>query len=411
MRSRMSRERKGFTRMKKEANVIRKAVQVLGTILSITLLVGFFCIQANAASTKEYKHFTYRYNNTYQGIELLKYKGSSTKVTIPDKIDGKVVKVIGKECFKNKKKLDMVKIPDTVTRIEHYAFYACKSIKQMTLPKNLTYIGGAAFGYCRSLKSIKVPSKVTDIGYEAFYMCNSLESVNLPDNLKTIARDTFSYCYALKSIHFPKKLTNIGSMAFCDCTSLKKVKIPAAVRSIDAWGFDGCSKLASFEFTSKSKLQKLGIGVFGYTAVESIELPASMKKLTRNIFENSNIRKIAFKKGSQIKTIHTHAFDDNRFLHEVEIPENVTTIGKRIFKISFMDPYMDEDGNDYWPEEYALIDKIHIKGGKITKMADDAFKGISDTTVITVPEKYLEKYQKMFTKMSWYKDTMQIVAE
>ena len=51
-----------------------------------------------------------------------------------------------------------------------------------------------------ALKNIVIPDSVTTIGEYAFYACTSLESVSLPANLKTLGASAFSRCLSLEGM-------------------------------------------------------------------------------------------------------------------------------------------------------------------------------------------------------------------
>jgi len=59
-------------------------------------------------------------------------------------------------------------IPDSLTSIGDYSFYACSSLTNITIPNNVTSIGVGAFSSCTSLTSITIPDSVTSIGGKAF---------------------------------------------------------------------------------------------------------------------------------------------------------------------------------------------------------------------------------------------------
>ncbi len=61
-------------------------------------------------------------------------------------------------------------MPDTVTTIEHGAFWGSE-LTTVFLPDGLTTIEGNAFRYCEKLVAIRIPASVTALGKEAF--CNS----------------------------------------------------------------------------------------------------------------------------------------------------------------------------------------------------------------------------------------------
>lgn len=111
--------------------------------------------------TKTFGDFEYE---DFDGeIEICKYTGSDSEVTIPSKIDNKPVTFIGERAFYQCKRLTSVTIPNSITSIGDYAFYGCTHLTSVTIPHTVTSIGESAFDGCTHLKSITIPRSVTKI--------------------------------------------------------------------------------------------------------------------------------------------------------------------------------------------------------------------------------------------------------
>lgn len=120
------------------------------------------------------------------------------------------------------RKMEIVEayISDSVTSIGRWAFEACNSLANITIPDSVKVIGAYAFHGCVSLKHITIPDSVTEIGEAAFMSCNSLESIILPYGIKEIRQETFSECTSLTSIVIPNSVTEIDEDVFRGCNSL-----------------------------------------------------------------------------------------------------------------------------------------------------------------------------------------------
>ncbi|MFQ9800581.1 MAG: leucine-rich repeat domain-containing protein [Clostridia bacterium] len=61
------------------------------------------------------------------------------------------VTAVGEYAFQyNKAKV--ITLPDTITRIEAYAFDHCEKAESINIPSSVTYIGRAAFNTCTALE-------------------------------------------------------------------------------------------------------------------------------------------------------------------------------------------------------------------------------------------------------------------
>lgn len=86
-----------------------------------------------------------------------------------------------------------VKLPESVVRIDDYAFYGSESIKNVTLPQTLTYIGKAAFEGT-GITKVVLPERLTDIAEKMFLECRKLESIYIPKAVQTIGKEAFKDC-------------------------------------------------------------------------------------------------------------------------------------------------------------------------------------------------------------------------
>lgn len=138
-------------------------------------------------------------------------KKNAVSVTIPNavKLKGKTYKVIsvGKNAFRNSKKLKTIKIGKNVKTIGKNAFLGCKMLTNVTIGRNVTMIGANAFSKCSALTIVSIPSKVKKIGTKAFYQCKNLQYIHVKTNkltLKNIGKDAFSGGYNMPRVKTDK---------------------------------------------------------------------------------------------------------------------------------------------------------------------------------------------------------------
>lgn len=188
--------------------------------------------------------YDYEYLQLNDGIQITKYNGANSTVTVPDEIDGKTVVGIGDWAFAGLNVTE-VTLPDTVISIGWGAFSESASLKKVTLPDKLTEIQKFAFSNCTALTYIEIPDGVTSIGYGAFSECGGLKAATLPAALKRIEFCGFSGCSALESIRIPDGVTEIEYSAFFRCSALSRITIPASVTKIGEGVFEECDKLTA----------------------------------------------------------------------------------------------------------------------------------------------------------------------
>ena len=130
----------------------------------------------------------------------------------------------------------------TVTKIATWAFNACNTLTEVTLPNTVDEIGYQAFFKCSNLTNVTIPEGVTKIGQTAFYGCSQLTSITIPSTITNM--DTaFSGNTALSHVTLTNGISNISSMAFKGCTGLTEIKVPESVGQIGPNAFNGCTNL------------------------------------------------------------------------------------------------------------------------------------------------------------------------
>lgn len=104
-------------------------------------------------------------------------------------------------------------IPSTVTTIGNRAFYMCSGLTEIEIPDSVTKIEDYAFA-SSGLTSIVIPNSVTSIAGFAFNECSKLASATLSANITTIKAGTFTNCIKLTTITIPAKVKKIEKSTF-----------------------------------------------------------------------------------------------------------------------------------------------------------------------------------------------------
>ena len=321
---------------------MKRVKRLTAVILSALMMTSAFSALPVSAATIEsdtsvvsadetFKSGDYEYSLLNGGtVNITKYIGSDSDVTIPAVIDGKKVTSIGNNAFYGCSSLSSINIPDSVTSIGYRTFYGCSSLTSINIPDSVTSIDWDAFSNCTSLTSVNIPNSVTSIGYSAFDGCSSLTSISIPDGVTSIGNWTFGGCSNLTSINIPDSVTSIGVAAFRDCTSLTSITIPDSVTSIGYSAFEGCSSLTSINIPDS--VTSIGGGAFnGCRNLTSISIPDGVTSIGNSAFEGcTSLTSISIPDG--VTSIGESAFRDCSSLTSINIPDGVTSIGYSAFE-------------------------------------------------------------------------------
>ncbi|MBR2451115.1 MAG: leucine-rich repeat protein [Paludibacteraceae bacterium] len=217
-------------------------------------------------------------------------------------------------------------IPNSIDSLLEYAFEGCASLTSIVIPNAVNYIGADAFSGCKSLHSIIIPSSITNIRHNAFYNCPSLKSFTFPENYNG---DTF---------------------IFGKCSS-STVELPHTIywNTIEYQKEFYEYQPGSYSFTTSG----LGGAVYKYYSSTSNWL-----------YKPTNIKCIVF--GDKVKTIPNYICAYLQEITEINIPNNVISIGNYAFF------------------QCTALNSIII-GNNVNKIGEHAFSGCSKLTSITIP--------------------------
>lgn len=124
-----------------------------------------------------------------------------------------------------------VVIPDDVTSIGSYAFYACLNLTNITLPQGLTEIKAAALSECRNLNDVNLPSTCTTFGDSCFYNCEKITRMVIPSGTTIIPYQMLYSCNALKTVIFPDTVIEVKNRVLSYCP-LELVDFGSGVQTI-----------------------------------------------------------------------------------------------------------------------------------------------------------------------------------
>ena len=269
--------------------------------------------------------------------------------------------------YLNGEKVENLIIPASITKINDYSFYKCKSIQSVSL-NNVTSTGDYAFAGCSNIEKIVIPDVFTLLGKYSFSGCSNLADIVLPNGITSISEYAFSDCSSLSDVVIPDSVTSIGAGAFSGCSRFESVLIPDSVVSIGIGAFYGCSNIEEITLPFVGS----GIGSYGSSSVfgfifdykmltNSNEsgatyqyseydyrfsryyyyyyyIPDSLKKVTltkTSVIENNSFMNckniVSIIIPDSVTRIGEYAFCDCTSLTSIEIPNNLCSIGNSAF--------------------------------------------------------------------------------
>lgn len=233
--------------------------------------------------------------------------------------------------------IGQLSIPESVTRIENYAFENCEGFTgSLQIPNSVNFIGEAAFFGCTGLEGDLTIGTSVDTIYVAAFSNTSFTSLNynavncqiydnalsncplltklyIGDEVESLSNRSFMDCTNLTGILvLPNSLKSIGDQAFYNCYGLEGVVMSNAIESIGAEAFRNCGGLRG-ELTLPETLQSVGNYAF-----------ASCDELTNINYNAINC--------TTMGNAQSPVFYDCASMAHIGIGENVESIPNYAFK-------------------------------------------------------------------------------
>lgn len=287
---------------------------------------------------------------------------------IPERIwDKYEINSICNEAFFGCKKLRKLIMPKSITIIDEKAFAECENLSEIVANGNWKSVGKEAFLDTQLYKNesnwtegalyinkylIKVKPEVSGdfvvldgtvgIADEAFWGCKELTSVYIPDSVKYIGSSIFVDCSNVSNIRMPEEVESIGNSLFWHCINLTQIKMPIGTKKIKN-EFYACSKLGNIEIPDN--VESISYRAFNGTPYEN------NGKWENNIFEYKNY---LLRVSSKYK---------DKFV----VPDRLTVICEDAF---------------WWCENITEI----VISKSVTRIEDSAFINCVALTEIIIPE-------------------------
>lgn len=402
----------------------------------------------------------YSYIETDNGITIVKCEDyKSAQINIPSNILGQKVTAIGEFAFSPIIKIgdskddlilgDMqysftkIIVPDSVKKIDRYAFAQNSSLEEAVLPESLISLSYGAFYNCPNLSKANIPNGINVLEDNVFEKC-SLDGVNVPENVSLICGsvfgispdtdvsdivipDTVEYMgsgvftdYSLKEFKLPQNLKvlegtfenqaelgtvvfdediiKIGKNTFSQCDSLEEITMPQSVTELGSEAFYGCDKLN--KVTVSPSVNVMSEAVFAdCISLDRVIWRAENKKILKDAFKNCPLRSFDF---SNSNGIGAGAFKESKIekvkVGEGQENEESQTIGAMSFMSCDMLETVALGGNvsEIGSQAFADCENLEtvIIADSVSKIAPDAFEDSDNVTIYCLEDSYAEGYAR-----------------
>ena len=260
-------------------------------------------------------------------------------------------KIIESYAFKNREELKSIVIPKSVEVIEHRAFSGCKGLKSIVIPDSVTTIEAWVFEKCISLSEIVIPASVTKLGDVHFCLggCTNLTKIVVAEGnpkydsrgdcnaiIETESNELVAGC---ATTVIPDSVTSIRQWAFHNCDQLETIAIPASVKKLSRDCFTGCPYLKNITIAEGNEVYdsrnncnaiiRTEDNVLIVGGTETV-IPDSVTEIGPFAFDHrAGLKKIVIP--DSVTKIGDLAFNECSGLTDIVIPASVTTLGDGAF--------------------------------------------------------------------------------
>lgn len=281
---------------------------------------------------------------------LVNYKGTDETLTIPEKVKGKKVTILG----------DGENELQTDTGYESFEEGSgqANNICKLVLPKTLTRIRKNAFSYMSGLEEVRVQEGSREFSSKDGVLFNGdgttlvyfpqgkinpytgedkSTDYQVPEGTKVIAAEAFAHTYDLTEVKLPDSLEAIEESAFNDCYSLISIHGGDQISSLGASAFYSCSSLK--EVPVFNKLKEIPKEAFSGTALKEVVIGDQVTKIGENAFSGMDFL-THITMGKKVEIIGPYAFwynysstDETRppDVDDLELPASLKEIGRNSF--------------------------------------------------------------------------------
>ena len=197
-------------------------------------------------------------NVTYLGKSAFRSCKSLKSVEL-----GKSLLSIDEACFMGCSALESVVLPESVETLGSSVFANCSALKSVEFESDKNFVIRDGVIFTSDMKTIigalqyedfgnyVCPDTVTSIQPFSFYGCKTLTGFTFSKNMIAIPQGLFVFCTGLKELTVPDNITQIGSAVTTE-SGVKKITIPSSVKVIDKAAFINSDGKAASDFVIRT---------------------------------------------------------------------------------------------------------------------------------------------------------------
>lgn len=298
--------------------------------------------------------------DVYLGKNYITYKGtmpSNTNLTL----DSQTISIAG-GAFQSKSTLKSITIPNSVQYIGPYAFSGCTGLTSISIPEslnnifygtsNLTYVNSDTSNSTVSEANLQYSSYespfyssactgITTVNYNAINFIGpgngtsytnllystglpNVTTVNIGNNVQAIPKYFIYNFKKITSITIPSSVIRICTNAFTNCTALTSITIPESVLYLETNLMNGCTGITTLNFNAISCIKT------GFSSLSNPNPTSPANNSTSLWGTLTNLTTINI--GNQVQIIPSGFLGSGQSkITSITIPSSVTTIGYNAF--------------------------------------------------------------------------------
>lgn len=374
-------------------------------------------------------------NDESQEMTLTSYNGNDENVIVPEVFSGKPVTKIGQYAFtqgtKPSNKIKTVTLPNSIKKIDDFAFYGADEMTSVKLPENeeFTTIQSYSFAGCPKLQSISIPNCVVTIENRAFHDSRSLSDLKIGYGCTNINAGAFVGCDSLETVTINSEnpvylsknnmifLKADNSLMRCMPATSGDVTIPEGVTKINSLAFQACKDVTSVDLND---VTEIGDNAFsGCTGLTTFDT-GKVSELNKGILSGcTGLTKIILGENISIDNIDGEAFKgcDSLTAFDVDASNETLTARDGVLYNKSTDASVNMDTLIKWPIAKPLTDLPrsgdipNLKTIGISAFQNCTFDKIIVPDYITLIKKYAFKGCENLKEIELGKSVAEIEGE